>query len=97
MKSGGAGFRIWVEIGVAWASLGGHFGDMMRIYGGLMGSKNGNVKNRSVSLLLFDGPRGARGRQENEQPSEPGGFWGHFGVTLGSLCILWVHFGPLSV
>ena len=38
----------------------------------------------------FACPRGARGRQENERPSEPdrrkvilGSLWGHFGVTLG--------------
>ena len=56
---------------MTFGSLWGHFGDMMRIYGGLMGPKNGNVKNRWVSLLLFEGPRAPRVRQSREQSSGP--------------------------
>ena len=44
---------------------------VMGIRGGLMGLKIENVEKPLVSPILFEGSRAARGRQPNEQPSEP--------------------------
>ena len=40
-----------------------------------MGPKSGNVEKVSVLPTLFEGSRGARLSQENEQESEPEHFW----------------------
>ena len=40
-----------------------------------MGPKSENVEKVLVLPLLFEGSRGARGRQENEKVSEPEHFW----------------------
>ena len=40
---------------------------VMGICGGLVGPESGNVKNRWVSPLLFEGSRGPRGRQDRQQ------------------------------
>jgi len=42
----------------------------MGIYGGLVGPKSENVEEALVLLLLFEGSRGARRRQPNEQHAE---------------------------
>ena len=38
---------------------------------GLVGPKTGNVKELFVFTTIFEGSKGARGRQPNEQVSEP--------------------------
>ena len=46
----------------------------MGICGGLVGPKSGNVEKALVLLLLFEGSRAARARQEYEVLGEPGRF-----------------------
>ncbi len=53
---------------------------MMHICGGLVGPKSENVEKPLVLPLLFEGSRGARGRQENEHRSGPGRFLMFFDV-----------------
>ena len=45
----------------------------------------------------FEGPRGARARQPNEQRSGPGHFWVTFGSVWGEFCCLWVTLRHLMV
>ena len=47
---------------------------VMAICGGLVGPKSGNVEKVLVFKAFFEGSRGPRGRQNREQPSEPGQF-----------------------
>ena len=47
---------------------------VMGICGGLVGPKSGNVEKASVLLLLFEGSRAAKVRQEHEVTGEPGRF-----------------------
>ena len=44
---------------------------MMHICSGLVGPKGGNFEKVLVFIGFFEGSRGARGAQENEQASEP--------------------------
>ena len=44
---------------------------VMGIWGGLVGPKSGNVEKVFVFKAFLKGSRGARERQENEQPSGP--------------------------
>ena len=80
---------------------------VMQTCTGLEGPKTGKVKKRLVFKPFLKGSKGARGRQPNEQVSEPSHFWatleplwGHSGyiqVTLGHFMItlgsLWSYFG----
>ena len=49
--------------------------NVMGIWGGLVGPKSGNVEKVFVFKAFLKGSRRARGRQENEQRSEPGRFF----------------------
>ena len=65
---------------------------MMHICSGLVGPKSGNVEKVLVFKAFLNGQRGDEYSREVLQLSERSGFgvilgsfWGHFGVTLGSL------------
>ena len=64
--------------------------NVMGIWGGLVGPKSRNVEKVLVFIAFLKGSRRARGRQENEQRSEPSHFW----ATLGPL---WGHSGYIRV
>ena len=80
---------------------------VMQTCTGSEGPKTGKVKKNIGFESIFEGSKGARVRQPNEQPSEPSHFWatlgplwGHSGyirVTLGHFMItlgsLWSYFG----
>ena len=59
-----------------------------------MSDPNGPISSKHTFfrriLLVQDGPEDARAA--NSRAKKEG-----FGVTLKSLCTLWIHFGPLSV
>ena len=54
--------------------------NVMGIWGGLVGPKSGNVEKVLVFKTFLKGPRGARGRQENKERSEPERFLMFFDV-----------------
>ena len=60
----------------------------MGIYGGLMGPKSENVEKVLVLPLLFEGSRGARPPQPNEQVSGPEHAWA---ILRSKKCVCWLQ------